>query len=175
MKSEKRTLLIVEDDEDHRLFIETAFCSLDTGYRIFALEGGNEAVAYLKGQGKFSDRAAVPFPSCIITDLKMPDGDGFTILDFLKSNPALSVIPVVMLSTSDDSDDVRHAFLLGVSSFFVKPVAQEQLRSLLRKIHEYWLEGQVPEIDADGYAVETSSKGKAGERFSKPVRPAHRK
>jgi CheY-like chemotaxis protein len=95
MEETKPTLLIVEDDEDQRLFIETAFRSLGTCYGIHSLEGGNEAVAYLKGEGKYHDRGAFQFPSYVITDLRMPEGDGFTILNFLKSNPALSVIPVM--------------------------------------------------------------------------------
>lgn len=136
------------------------------------MSSGNEAIGYLKGEGKFKDRRLFEFPSYIITDLGMPDGDGFEVLLFLKTNPALSVIPVVMLSSSDDPDDVRHAYLLGVSSFFAKPPPGDGLKELVRRIHEYWVACEVPEVDVDGYAVETNSKGKRGERFTKPKRPS---
>jgi CheY-like chemotaxis protein len=172
LKAQKFTLLVVDDDNDQRMFIEMAFKALGTTYRIQGLESGNEALAYLKGEGKYRDRTRFEFPICIITDLKMANGDGFEILDFLKKNPALSVIPVVMLSSSEDSDDIRQAYLLGASSYFVKPPGLPALGVLIRKIHEYWLECEVPEVDESGYALETSSKGKRGERFTKPKRPA---
>lgn len=171
MKAQKFTLLIVDDDEDERTFIERQFKALHAKYKIQTLSSGNEALAYLKGEGKFKDRQRFEFPSYIVTDLAMRDGDGFDILNFLKSNPALSVIPVVMLSSSDDPDDVRHAYLLGVSSFFMKPSSLADLGELVYRIHQYWVGCEVPEVDAEGYAVETNSKGKRGERFAKPKRP----
>jgi CheY-like chemotaxis protein len=171
VKAQKFTLLIVDDDADQRLFMKKAFEALAGNYRIQALAGGNEALAYLKGQGKYADRSTFEFPSYIITDLHMPNGDGFEILDFLKKNPALSVIPVVMLSSSADGDDIRHAYLLGVSSFFAKPGSLPELKALVRVIHAYWINCEVPEVDAEGYAVETNSSGKRGERFIKPKRP----
>ncbi len=170
MKSQTRTLLVVDDDEDHRTFLEQAFKKLDEEYCVQALSSGNEAVAYLCGHGKFEDREQYPFPGYIISDLKMKDGDGLSILEFLKKNPALSVIPVVIFSSSDDQDDIRHAYLLGASSYFLKPSSQPALENLVKRIHDYWKDGQVPQVDVEGYAIETSSRGKVGERFAKPTR-----
>jgi len=92
--------------------------------------------------------------------------------EFLKNNPALSVVPVVVLSNSDDPDDVRQAYLLGPNAYFVKPAGYLALEDLARRIHDYWAHGEVPDVDANGYAIETDSKGKLGERFSKPERLA---
>ena len=75
-----------------------------------------------------------------------------------------------MLSTSDDTDDIRQAYVLGASSFFVKPPDLPSLKGLLKKIHDYWLECEVPEIDAEGYALETNSRGRLGARYAKPRR-----
>jgi DNA-binding NarL/FixJ family response regulator len=83
----------------------------------------------------------------------------------------LSVIPVVMLSSSEDADDIRQAYLLGASSYMVKPSGQNSLRALMQRIHEYWSDCEVPEVDKAGYAVETESQGKRGERFTKPKKP----
>jgi CheY-like chemotaxis protein len=170
MKANKFTLLIVDDDESDRFLMERAFQTLGTHYRIHTVESGDEAVAYINGSGKFNDRKIYQFPSYIITDLKMYPGDGFTLLQHIKKHPALSIIPVVMLSGSGDADDIRHAYLLGASSYFTKPGSPDALRALLRKIHDYWVECQVPAVDEDGYALMTSSVGKAGERFIKPER-----
>jgi CheY-like chemotaxis protein len=165
-------LLIVDDDENDRFLIEHAFRRLDAGYQINTLASGSEAVAYLKGAGVYADRKKYPFPSYILTDLKMGPGDGFEILDYLKQNPSLSVIPVVMLSGSDDPDDIRHAYLLGASSYIVKPPAIDALEVLVQKLHYYWLDCEAPAVDESGNAIVTDSTGKAGARFAKPRKPA---
>ncbi|HUR46928.1 MAG TPA: response regulator [Candidatus Saccharimonadales bacterium] len=170
MKAQKFTLLIVDDDQNDRFLIERAFKSLGPYYRIHALENGNEAIRYIKGEDEYSDRSKYQFPSYIITDLKMTQGDGFDLLNYIKTHPALSIIPVVMLSGSEDLDDIRQAYLLGVSSYFTKPSPTEDLAMLIRNIHNYWSQCQVPAVDGDGYALMTDSTGKAGERFSKPER-----
>src|SRR5688500_14545735 len=143
MKAKKFTLLIVDDDEDQRFLFKKAFEGLSIEYRVQLASDGEEAIAYLKGQGKYHDRKQYEFPSYILTDLKMSPGDGFHILEFLKETPALSVIPVVMLSTSTDADDIRQAYLLGASSYFVKPASVPEIRALLKKIHDYWSECEV--------------------------------
>ena len=170
MKATKYTLLIVDDDEDQRLIFKRTFEALGTKYKVQQAKSGDEALAYLRGEGKYQDRSKFEFPSYIITDLNMAPGDGFHILEFLKNRQALSVIPVVMLSTSDDPDDIRQAYLLGASSYFVKPPGVQSLRELLNKIHDYWIECQVPEVNSEGYAVETESKGRLGARYKKPRR-----
>jgi CheY-like chemotaxis protein len=171
MKAQKNTLLVIDDDEDQRFFIQKQFEALSARYHIVPLGSGNEAIAYLKGEGKFSNRKLFEFPGYVITDLQMDDGDGFHVLQFIKEHPALSVIPVIMLSSSEDTDDIRQAYLLGVSSYFVKPSELPALRALLKKIHEYWAEGEVPQVDKDGYALETQSLGKLGARYPKPTKP----
>jgi CheY-like chemotaxis protein len=172
MKAQKFTLLIVDDDETDRFFFERAFQKLGPYYRIHTLSNGDEAVAYITGQGKYADRALFQFPSYILTDLRMAPGDGFSLLSFIKRNRALSIIPVVMLSSSEDTDDIRQAYLLGASSFFSKPSSPAQLTALIRSIHEYWSRCQVPAVDKDGYALMTDSTGKAGEPYPKPLLPS---
>lgn len=172
MKAQKFTLLIVDDDEDQRFLAEETFNSLGSKYKIQLAASGTEAIAYLKGEGKFADREKFEFPSHIITDLQMDPGDGFHVLEFLKNHPALSLIPAVMLSSSENSDDIRQAYLLGVSSYLVKPPNLAGLKTLFRKIHDYWAECEVPEVDIDGFAVPTASAGRLGARYGKPKRGA---
>ena len=170
MKARKYTLLIVDDDEGQRFLLQKTFEALATKYKVQLVADGNEAIAYLKGEGAFADRKKFEFPSYIVTDLKMQPGDGFHLLEFIKSNPALSIVPVVMLSGSDDVDDIRQAYLLGASSFFVKPAGFNALKILLRKIHDYWTECEVPEVDKHGYALATTDTGRLGARYKKPKR-----
>ena len=170
MKAQKHTLLIVDDDENQRVLFQQTFESLGLKYRVQLAANGEEAIAYLSGRGPFVDRKKFEFPSYILTDLQMNPGDGFHVLEFIKTHPALSIIPVVMLSSSDDADDIRQAYLLGASSFFVKPPTLAALKGLLRKIHDYWTECEVPEVDADGYAIATNDISRLGARYKKPQR-----
>jgi CheY-like chemotaxis protein len=170
MKAQKFTLLVVDDDANDCFFIERAFQRLGPYYKIHSLPSGNEAIAFINGDGQYADRTRFQFPSYVITDLKMQPGDGFDLLNHIKSHPALSIIPVVMLSGSEDPDDIRHAYLLGASSFFTKPTRPEDLSILINDIHHYWAQCQVPAVDRDGYALLTDSVGKAGARFQKPKR-----
>ncbi len=160
-------LLIVDDDENDRHLLKRAFEKLGVGYRIQTAESSREALGLIKGEGRFADRKAHPFPSFILTDLKMPGGDGFEILSYLKEHPEILIVPVVMLSGSDDPDDVRQAYLLGASSFIVKPPSIDGLEGVVQKVHYYWSECEVPLIDEAGRAIATSSAGKIGERFKR--------
>jgi CheY-like chemotaxis protein len=160
-------LLIVDDDENDRFFLELAFKKLEAGYRIHTLKNGSEALAYIKGEGQYSDRKTYPFPSYILSDLKMPNGDGFEILEYLKQHPEISIVPVVMLSGSDDQADVRQAYLLGASSYILKPPAIDELEVLVQKLHYYWRDCEAPEVDESGRVIATNSLGKIGARFTK--------
>jgi CheY-like chemotaxis protein len=169
MKGQNCTVLVVEEDENDRFFIQRSFEKLSHPYQLRSLTSANQAIAYISGEGNYGDRQKFPFPSYIITDLKMSDGDGFKLLDFIKQNPALSIIPVVMLSTSNDPDDIRQAYLLGASSYFVKRSAVE-IGSIIRTIHDYWAKCEVPAIDSEGYAIMTNSVGRLGARFPRTRR-----
>jgi CheY-like chemotaxis protein len=94
--------------------------------------------------------------------LKMPQGDGFTVLDYLKKNPEWAVIPTVVLSASDDLDDIKKSYILGASSYHVKPTSLDGLRKLTRILFEYWKECEVPEVDRTGKRLLTQSEGKLG-------------
>lgn len=165
-------LLIVDDDENDRFLLKRAFEKLNVGYRIQPLENGGEALALIKGEGIYADREAYPFPSFILTDLKMLGGDGFDILHYLQEHPEILIVPVVMLSNSDNPDDVRQAYLLGASSFIVKPHGLDGLEGIVQKLHYYWSECEVPLVDDSGHAIATDSTGKASERFAKLKKPA---
>lgn len=161
----EKTILVVDNDENELLLIQRALRKSGVTGPIRALASGNEAIRYLLGEGKYSNRSDYPYPTFILTDLKMPDGDGFDVLYYLKSNPEFSVIPIVVLSGSKDPDDIKTAYRLGASSFHLKPNGYEELVRLLRLLYGYWMECEVPEVDPTGRLLETESKGKLGERF----------
>lgn len=121
MKNSTHRILLVDDGLDQGFLTHRALTKLTAVGSVHLARSGNEAISYLMGEGEFADRRKFPFPTIVITDLGM-NGDGFDILEFLQGNPAWSVVPAIMYSASDDDDDVRTAFALGVSAYHVKPV-----------------------------------------------------
>lgn len=169
MKKYHSTIMIVDDDPNDLLFIEKAFRAIGVTDPIHTINGGQEAIAYMMGKGKYSDRRLYAYPTFISTDLKMSGADGFAVLEFLKNNPEWSVIPTVVLTSSRDLDDIKKAYMLGASSYHVKPGSPAELRELLKVLHNYWLSCEVPEVDSSGRQLRTESEGKLGERFAQPV------
>lgn len=163
-------VLVVDDDIDEQFFARLALEKvLPHGSTVHVVHGGNEAIAYMIGEGKYADRAVYPFPSLVITDLKMLDGDGFNVLEFLQNNPAWNVVPRLMFSNSTHDDDVRTAYMLGASAYHIKPVTKAQTEQRMRSIVEYWAGSEVPPVDRTGRVLATSSVGRLGARYPKPA------
>lgn len=168
MKKYYATLLIVDDDPNDLLFIEAAFRAVGVEGPIHKVTDGEEAIAYMMGEGKYSNRETYAYPTFITIDLKMPKADGFSVLEHLKKNPEWAIIPTVILSSSRDLDDIKKAYLLGASSYHVKPNTQEALLAQIKVLHDYWMTCEVPEVDRSGRRLPTKGGGKLGERFATP-------
>jgi len=168
MKKYYSTILVVDHDPNDLIFLDRAFRAIGVKDPIHTVSGGQEAIAYMMGEGKFSDRRLYAYPTFITTDLKMPGADGFSVLEHLKNNPEWAVIPTVVLTASQDLDDIKKAYMLGASSYHVKPSSPDALRQQLKVLHDYWITCEVPEVDSTGRQVRTDSEGKLGERFAQP-------
>ena len=163
-------VLVVDDDIDDQFFSRLALESvLPRGSTVHVVSSGNEGIAYMIGEGKYANRDVYPFPSLVITDLKMPDGDGFNVLEFLQNNPAWNVVPRLMFSNSAHDDDVRTAYMLGASAYHIKPMGKAQTEQRMRSIVEYWAGSEVPPVDRTGRVLATNSTGRIGARYSKPA------
>lgn len=167
MKRFHPTILIVDDDPNDLLFIQSAFRAANVPATIQAVMGGEEAIAYLKGEGKYTDREIYRYPDFLITDLKMPGVDGYAVIEYIRQNSESAVIPTIVLSGSQDNDDIKKSYLLGASSYHVKPSSPPALRALVKSLYEYWTLCEVPEADSKGKQLETESTHKLGERFSR--------
>ena len=165
MKKYDATIMVVEDDVNDQFLVERAFRKIGVTDPIQVVGDGAEAIAYMMGEGKYSDREKFAYPTFIITDLKMPRADGFAVLEFLKGNPEWAVIPTIVLSASSDLDDIKKSYMLGASSYHIKPHSSEELQKQLEVINAYWKTCQVPEVDITGKQLRTDSEGKLGERF----------
>jgi CheY-like chemotaxis protein len=165
MKTRDITILAIDDSRDDQDLITRAFRMNGVTCHISWASSGNEAIAYLQGEGQFSDRSRFPYPTFIMTDLKMPNGDGFSVLEHLKSKPEWAVIPTLVFTGSADLDDIKRSYMLGAGSYIVKRGNFSEMRRVLKVFYDYWLECETPAIDASGKRLDTDSKGKLGERF----------
>ena len=150
MKNYHSTILVAEDDGNDREMIKVAFGGVGLTGAVHFVNDGREAIAYMMGEGKYSDRAQHPYPTFVITDLKMPHVSGLEVLAHLKANPAFAVIPTVVLPASSAPDDIKKSYALGASSYHVKPHSFSELRSQLKILHDYWMTCEVPEVSTFG-------------------------
>ena len=160
------TILVADDSYEDRLLLRRAFSKCaKPGITLQMTSSGNETVAYLRGMEPFEDRNQYPYPTFLLADLKMSDGDGFTILEYLKSTPQSTVIPTVVLSASSDSDDIKRTYTLGASAYLIKPTDAMALTNMIQTLMAFWLYCEVPEVDLAGVQLITNNIGKLGERF----------
>jgi CheY-like chemotaxis protein len=137
--SDQALFLLVEDGEDDLLLIKRAFMKAKMLNPVQVVKTGEEAIAYLQGRGKYSNRAEFPLPSLVLLDIKMPGLDGFQVLEWIRAQPALKPLRVVMLTSSDDMRDVNRAYQLGANSFLIKPVDFERFVEISQALAGYWL------------------------------------
>src|SRR4029077_13538322 len=110
------------DDENDALLIGRAFRRSGWGKDLQNVRGGEQGVDYLSGHGSYANRERFPLPFLVLLDLKMPGLDGFEVLQWLRAEPELKRLLVVVLTSSNLQADVDRAYELGANSYLVKPV-----------------------------------------------------
>lgn len=139
-------LLLVEDDENDILFLQRAFQQAHILNPLHVARDGQEAIEYLSGEGPFVDRKHHPLPGIIILDFKMPRRNGLEVLEWLRRDPALQSLPVLVLSSSAQHYDVERCYRLGANAFLVKPSDTQTRAALARAIKDFWLTFNEPPL-----------------------------
>ena len=125
-------ILLVEDNEDDVFMIRHALRNAHVTNPLQVTRDGEAAIAYLKGEGKFTNRARYPSPALVLLDLKMPKLDGFEVLRWIRQQPTFNLLRVVVLTNSSDMREASAAYALGANSFLVKPIDfQESVRLMV--------------------------------------------
>jgi CheY-like chemotaxis protein len=143
------TILLVEDNDDDVALIRRAFKQCKIVNPLQVASDGDSAVAYLAGQAGYQDRTAYPMPLLVLLDLKLPRRSGLEVLNWMKRNPVLKHIPVVVLTSSRENLDVRRAYDAGANSYLVKPVEFADLRAMMDTIHVYWVMTNVTPVTSE--------------------------
>jgi len=131
------TILLVEDDMDDILITKRAMSKANIVCKLIIVNDGEEALKILRGEGENKDTT---LPSLILLDLKMPKVNGFEVLKELKKDEKLRVLPVIVFTSSERSEDIELAYRLGCNSYIVKPVKFEDFIKVMEEIKRYWLE-----------------------------------
>jgi CheY-like chemotaxis protein len=137
--SDQALFLLVEDADNDAVLIRRAFVKGNIINPLQVVTSGDQAIAYLKGEGAFANRAEYPLPELVLLDLKLPGIDGFQVLRWIRQQPELKALRVVVLTSSDRIQDVNLAYQLGANSFLVKPVDFERFVEISQALKGYWL------------------------------------
>jgi CheY-like chemotaxis protein len=137
------TFLIVEDQEPDVYLLKFALLKTGLHNPVQVVENGHQAIDYLSGNGIYADRKKHPIPSLVFLDLKMPLLDGFDVLQWMRCQPDLPPMVVVVLSASNVQEDITKAYRLGAHSYVVKPSSLELFLETLKDFRNWWLKHDV--------------------------------
>ena len=138
------TLLIVEDEENDVLFLKDALRKANILSPIQVVDDGRMALDYLGGVGKYEDRKTYPLPSVIFLDLKLPQVNGLAILKWIREEPSLPSMLVMILTASSLDEDIERAYRLGANSYVVKPSSRDKLVEVLKDFNNWWFKHNEP-------------------------------
>ncbi len=136
---QKLEILVADDDEDDRSFVQDAFRSIDVNCCIHAVEDGLELMDFLEHRGRFADPSSVR-PDLILLDLNMPRMDGFEVLKAIRSDDSFRLLPIVILTTSRDETSIKKCYEFGANAVVVKPVSFNDLVHALSALKTFWFD-----------------------------------
>jgi CheY-like chemotaxis protein len=125
------TILLVEDNEDEVFMMQRAFRKANISNSLQVVVDGMEAVEYLEGKGKFTDRTKFPLPVVVFLDLNLPKKGGLEVLEYARQQPQLRKVVINILSSSTRPADIEKAAFLGANTYFIKPSRIEKFQELI--------------------------------------------
>ena len=144
----QRSILLVEDDVNDVFFFKHALEHAEVPNPLNIVADGQEAIEYLSGDNRFSDREQYPLPSVLVLDLKMPRKTGLEALEWIRAREQFNCLPVIIFSSSAHREDVVRAYELGANAFIVKPPGIAARTRFAKSLKEFWLDfNEAPAID----------------------------
>lgn len=133
-------ILQVDDDENDVLLLRYVFRTLAIPTPLHSVTDGQQALDYLAGAGGYGDRERHPLPCLVLLDLKMPGKGGFEVLEWIRAQPALRTLVVVVMTASADQSDIDRAYQLGANAYVIKPTGTDQLTDVVRALQLWWMQ-----------------------------------
>jgi len=135
----RKLLLLVEDTEDDEALIIRALGKTPLEVDVVVARDGEDAADYLFAQGRHAGRDPRRQPDLVVSDLKLPKLDGLELVTRIRNTEVSQAVPVVMLSTSAQPDDLRRAYRQGVNSYVTKPIDAVRFSAVVQEVSAYWL------------------------------------
>ena len=132
-------ILLVEDNPDDEALTIRALKKNNIGNRLVVVRDGVEAIEFLFGSGAYKDRDLKDAPQVVLLDLKLPKMDGLEVLRRIRENETTRLLPVVILTSSKEEQDILKGYKLGANSYVRKPVDFDQFVEAVRQLGLYWL------------------------------------
>lgn len=133
-------ILQVEDEEPYVFLMQLMFERAAITNPLRVVSDGQMAISYLAGTGAYADREKHPLPSLVLLDLKLPKTSGFEVLKWIREQPGLKRLVVIVLSASSHPEDVERAYELGANSYIEKPLQIDRTLELIKLLKGWWLE-----------------------------------
>lgn len=147
---EQDVILLIEDSDDDVLLTQLALRRAKIPNPLVVTRDAQEGISYLEGTGKYANRAEFPIPALVLLDIALPDADGFEVLRWIRSHSGLRSLRVVMLTCSNQHQDIDDAYSLGCNSYVVKPVKFCDYVDLMHVLIRFWLaQSQPPVLSRD--------------------------
>lgn len=139
MQAGKIKILLVEDNPDDEVLTLRALRTHNIANDIDVARDGAEALDYLFSRGQYKSKATEPLPQLVLLDLKLPKVDGLEVLKEIRNNDRTRLLPVVVLTSSVEEQDIVSSYSLGANSYIRKPVDFEQFVEAVHQLGLYWL------------------------------------
>jgi CheY-like chemotaxis protein len=135
--NQPRPILLAEDNPKDVELTLTALASYNLANHVTVVRDGVEVMDYLRGTGAYAGRPSGP-PAVVLLDIQMPRMDGIEVLRAIRADPALKLLPVVMLTSSREEQDLLHSYELGINAYVVKPVEFGQFMEAVKQVGAFW-------------------------------------
>ncbi len=132
-------VLLAEDNDSDVVLFKRAWAAAGIHTPVQTVPDGEQAIDYLKGEGKFGDRSRHPLPKLLILDLKMPRKSGFEVMEWVRGQSDFRELRIAVLTTSGDLSDVKKAYQAGASTFLTKSMDPQDFAAQLKGIKNHWL------------------------------------
>jgi two-component system response regulator len=137
--SSTRSILLVEDNPSDADLTRRALAKGRISNDLIVVEDGQEAMDYLRGEGAYAGRNRSELPALVLLDLKLPKIPGLEVLRLIRADPGMRRVPVVILTSSKEEEDIGAGYDLGVNSYVRKPIDFKEFQNAIENLGLYWL------------------------------------